>query len=184
MAGPIVVPISGLSTHRQVASKVHRRTGLARPVYKRRTCSDNRAYSTVPFTIPGDVEAINYGPMWRADRDYWVARLTANVGLHIEGSHPTDGTPGGHDLVCNMRRVDAADNSNDQAILVSDGRLRIPENRHRDAVNDEDDGAFSVDDFNIHRLAEGDHIYPAISAVGTTRPGTGLVVSIVLVPIP
>lgn len=178
-----VSPELGLHTAIQIPTQVHRRT-MNRPTYKRRVCHDNRPYVVVPFTIPGPVTIAKFGPQWRSDRDYWIAKVIAEVGRHDEALHPADGTPGGHDLTANMHRVDVSDDSDDQMILNSNGRLRIAENHHQDAVNDAEDGKFAVDDFNLHRLAEGDHIYPEVLAIGTSRPGTGLVVSIVLVPIP
>jgi hypothetical protein len=146
-------------------------------------CRDNRAYAFVPFTIPGPVEVLDYGPMWRADRDYWIARLVANVGRHDTDSHPNDGTPGGGYIRVNMRRV-SRDYSSDISILTADNRLAILEDHHQDVVNDEDTHDFNRADFNIHRLKFGEHIYPSVTAIGSSRPGTGLVVTIVLVPIP
>jgi hypothetical protein len=176
------VPSSGLHNEKQIPSKVQRNV-LMRTPHKRRICQDNRNYVEVPFTIPGAVQAINYGPMWRADRDYWIAKITANVGRHDTATHPNDGTPGGLAIRINMRRV-SVDLSSDAAILTSDLRLVIAENHHQDAVNDEENGRFDENDFNLTRLAEGQHIYPRITQIGTTRPGTGLVVTAVLVPIP
>jgi hypothetical protein len=180
---PVTLPIGGFQTFQHVPSKVHRRS-LSRPVYKRRTCSDNRAYFTVPFTILGVQTVADFSPMWRVDQDYWIARLTANVGLHNESTHPNDGTPGGSSIKLNMRRVKGSNLSDDNKILVSNDRLNIAINHHQDSINDEDDGAFDESDFSIKHLAEGDHIYPTVTQVGSGRPGTHLVISIVLVPIP
>jgi hypothetical protein len=175
---------SGVNTDKWVPPKVFRGTHTARPIQKRRTCRDNRAYVAVPFTISGQVAVQKYDKMWPADRDYWIARLTAVVGRHDENLHPADGTPGGHDLTANMHVIDKSDNSNDQLILVSNARLRIAQNHHNDAVNQADDAQFNVDDFNVHRLAAGDQLYVEVFGIGTTRPGTGLVVTAILVPIP
>lgn len=180
--GLLAPPNHGLHADKQIPSKAQRRTTL-RPVYKRRICRDNRVYVSVPFTIPGVVAAVDYGPMWRVDRDYWVARITANAGRHDDATHPNDGTPSGSDMVMNLRRV-TVDLTDDQGILASDARLRIGQNHHQDAVNDSEDGAYSTDDFNIHLLEEGEHVYLSVSQVGSTRPGTGLVTTIVMVPIP
>lgn len=176
-------PTGGVTSYTQVPSKVHRRT-LVRQVYKRRSCRDGRAYDTVHFTCRDVLEAKIYDVSFKADRDYWVARVTADVGRHDPDTHPNDGTPSGHDLTANLHVVDVNDDSNDQMILVSNSRLRIVENHHTDAVNDEEDGPFSTDDFNIHRLAEGDQVYPEILAIGSGRPGTTLVIALILVPIP
>jgi hypothetical protein len=175
-------PLGGRIQHLDIPAKVHRR-GLARPVYKRQSCTDNRAYTTVPFTIAGALSAIKYGPEWHADRDYWIARLTLEIGRHDSGSHPNDGTPGGVGVHANMHRV-TADQSGDAKILNSDGRLNVQPDHHRDAVNDQEDGPFGEFEFNIHHLNEGDRIYPEFTQVGSTRPGTLAVISIVLVPIP
>lgn len=167
-----------------VAPKAFRNTHTARPVTKRRTCRDGRPYVAVPFTIPGVVETRKYDTMWPADRDYWWARMTAVVGRHDELLHPNDGTPSGHDLTANMHQVDKSDNSNDQLVLTSNARLRIAENHHNDAVNNSDDSAFNIDDFRMHRIAAGDVLYVEVFSIGTGRPGTGLVVTAILVPIP
>lgn len=172
----------GLRQDKQVPAKVQRRA-LSRPVYKRRLCRDNRAYVAVPFTITGTIATGDYGPMWRVDRDYWVAKVIMNVGRHDTDTHPDDGTPSGAAIVANMRRV-SVDLSTDVAILASDTRLHIAVDHHQDAINNSEDGGFVEGDFNINRLNEGQHVYPRISQVGSSRPGNNLVVTIVLVPIP
>ncbi len=175
-------PLGGRTQYLPIPDKVHRRT-LSRPVYKRQSCTDNRAYTTVPFTVAGALAATTYGPEWHADRDYWIARLTLEIGRHDSGTHPNDGTPGGQAVKANMRRI-TADQSSDAAILASDSRLNVQPNHHRDAVNDEEDGAFQEFNFSIKHLNEGDRIYPSFSQVGSSRPGTLAVISIVMVPIP
>ncbi len=179
---PAALPIGGFQTFQHISSKVHRRT-VNRPVYKRRTCSDNRAYFTVPFTFASTL-TVRDGSMWRVDRDYWIARITANVGTHVEATHPNDGTPSGQSIKVNMQRVKGDDLSQDNKILVSNDRLNIAINHHQDAINDEEDGPADESDFSIKFLKEGDHIYPHIIQVGSGRPGTNMVVAIVLVPIP
>lgn len=179
---PPTHPIGNFQTFQHVPSKVHRRDAIARPVFKRRTCDDNRAYFTVPFTFTSTL-TVRKGSMWKVDRHYWIARLTADVGLHVDATHPVDGTPSGQAIKVSMRRV-LADLSGDASILNSDSRLNIPINQHQDAINDENDGAADESDFNIKILHEGDHIYPSITQIGSGRPGTNLVVAIVLVPIP
>jgi hypothetical protein len=177
------IPLPGsVRQDKRVPDQVHRRA-LARQPHKIRLCRDNRAYALVPFTIPGVVTATDYGPEWRADRDYWIAKIVAEVGRHNTATHPSDGTPAGQAIRANMRRV-KSDLSTDVPILGSDSRLRIDVNHHQDAINNGEDGAFEESDFNITRLAEGDRMYVRVLQVGTTRPGTGLVVTAVLVPIP
>jgi hypothetical protein len=174
-------PLGGRLQYLEIPAKVHRRT-LSRPVYKRQSCTDNRAYTTVPFTVAGPLSVAKYGPEWHADRDYWIARLTLEIGRH-DSTHPNDGTPGGVQVNANMHRV-TADQSADALILNSNTRLRVYPDHHRDAVNDSEDGAFNSSEFNIHHLNEGDRIYPEFFQVGTSRPGTLAVISIVMVPIP
>lgn len=179
---PAALPIGGFQTFQHIPSKVHRRT-TNRPVYKRRTCSDNRAYFTVPFTFESPL-TVRDGTMWRVDRDYWIARLTAEVGRHDEATHPNDGTPSGASIKVNMQRIRAEDMSQDNKILVSNDRLNIAIDHHQDAINDEEDGPSDESDFSIKHLKEGDHIYPHIIQVGSGRPGASMVVAIILVPIP
>lgn len=182
MPNALVQPASGFHSEQRIPNKVHRRV-LGRPVHALRVCDDRRNYVVVPFTIPGAITVADYGPMWWANRDFWIARITANIGRHDEGTHPDDGTPSGTSVLLNMRRV-TGDLSLDSAVLVADARLNIGVDHHQDAVNDSEDGAYDESDFAIKRLAEGDHIYPRISRIGSGRPGTGLVVTAVLVPIP
>lgn len=178
----VVTPEIGLHSAKQIPGMAQRRN-MARPVHKVRICHDNRPYEVVPWTIGGQVQATSYGPMWPAHRDFWIARCTMQAGRHDDATHPLDGTPGGQSIKCNLRRI-TFEEDDDSPILTSDARLNIRADHHRDAVNDEDDGTWEVDDFAIHRLAEGDKVYPRFSQVGTTRPGTLIVVSLVLVPIP
>jgi len=170
---------SGLHEERSVPNKAHRRS-LSRPVHKLRLCRDNRAYAFVPFTVGGAAATGDY-TMWPADRDYWIARITADVGKHDSGTHPNDGTPGGQAIRVNVRRVRG---NTDVAILGSDTRLHINADSHRDAVTDTGDGPLDLGDFNVRKLRAEDHIYLRVSQVGTTRAGNNLVVTVILVPIP
>lgn len=175
-------PDTGLHSAKQIPGEAHRRNLMRKP-HKVRICRDDRVYVSVPFTISGVVQAINYGPMWRVDRDYWVARVTANIGRHDDATHPNDGTPSGQSMRINLQRV-KADLSSDVGLMNSDGRLNIGINHHQDAVNDAEEGIVQSGDFAIHRLFMGEHLYPRVIRVGSGRPGTGLVVTAVLVPIP
>ena len=175
-------PEIGLHSAKQISSPVQRRTAQAR-VHKVRICHDNRPYVVVPWTITGTVQALSYGPMWPARRDYWIARISAEAGRHDSGTHPNDGTPGGQSIKMNLRRINMFETVDDP-ILANDARLNIPANHHRDAVNDSEDGGYEQNDFAITFLEQGDKVYPRFSQVGTTRPGTLVVISMVLVPIP
>jgi hypothetical protein len=158
----------------------HRRKQPA--VYKRRRCSDERNYTPVQFTIPGPVTTGDKSPMWRADRDYYIAVVTANVGKHDSGTHPNDGTPSGQDILINIRRV-KKDYSADGAVLTLDSRVRIQENHHHDSSNTDEDGEFVADDVAIKKLYFREHIYPTVVQVGSGRPGTNLVVTVMLIPV-
>lgn len=182
MRDDVLTPASGQHREVRYPAKVKRRA-LARPPQKRRLCTDDRNYVFIPFTIQGVLTTGNFGPMWPADRNYWIARITLNIGRHDDATHPLDGTPAGQAILGNMRRV-TSDLAHDAAILASDSRLKVDVNRHRDAINDEDEGAAVEGDFAILRLDEGEHIYPRLLQVGTTRPGTAAVMTAVLVPIP
>ena len=178
---------SAAITYVEVPSKAHRRT-LAHPVYKRRSCRDNRVYDVVPFTIAGPIAVGDYGPMWRADRDYWIARATVNIGTHDDGTHPNDGCPSGSSARFNFIRVIAGDAnwtapSND-SILGSDQRLIVYQNHHQDAINNEEDGPVDDLDFNIKHLDEGEHVFLRVLAVGSSSPGIRAVASLTLIPIP
>ena len=177
-------PLGGRLQYLPIPAKVHRR-GMARPVYKRQSCTDNRAYSTFHWTIPSTIiDTGFFGPMEKMDRDYWVARATMVVGRHDEATHPDDGAPSAESIKANFMWVDRNDSSNVQSILNNDARLNIPVGQHHDAVNDENDGAFSRADFNRQYLFENDEVYPHIVQVESGRPGMVLVMNLVVVPIP
>lgn len=182
MAVRTTVPEIGLHSAKQYPGVAQRRVPSARS-HRVRICRDNRAYVVFEWTIPGVVTATSYGPNRPIDRDYWVARIAMSVGRHDSATHPNDGTPAGTDLTANLRRV-TVNLASDDPILNSNSRLRITDNKHRDAVNDGDDGHFTEGDFNIKRLGEGELVYPVFPTVGSTRPGTAVVVSLVCVPIP
>lgn len=177
-------PLGGRQQYLPIPAKVHRRT-LARPVYKRQSCTDNRAYSARDWTIPSTIiDEGDFGPMEKMDRDYWVARATMVVGRHDPDTHPDDGAPSGESVKANFVWIDRDDDSNVQMLLNNDARLNIPVGHHHDAVNDEEDGAYSVGDFNRRYLFENDTIYPRIIQVESGRAGMVLVMSLILVPIP
>jgi hypothetical protein len=180
-------PTGSAATFLQVPSKVHRHT-LAHPVYKIRSCRDNRVYDVVPFTVAGPIAVGDYGPMWRADRDYWIARATVNIGTHNDNTHPLDGCPTGSAAKFNFIRVIAGDPNwtapTNDSVLNSDQRLVVNPNHHQDAINDAEDGAVTTDDFNIHHLEEGEHVFLRILAVGSSVPGIRAVASLTLIPIP
>lgn len=176
------MPAYGLHPEQRYPAKARRPPGQQR-VYKRRICTDDRNYTPIQFTIPGTLSAGDFGPMWRADRDYYFARISGNVGRHDDDDHPDDGTPSGQAILVNMRRV-LADLSADAAVMANDSRVNIPIDHHHDATNDDEDGELVEADFNVLKLFKGEHIYPRISQVGSGRPGTGLVVTAVLVPVP
>lgn len=161
--------------------KVRRRL-TTRTIHKRRLCKDNRAYFSVPFTITGDIVVGDYAPMWRVDRDCWIAGITANIGKHDASTHPADGTPSGSTLEVNMRRV-STDLSTDAAIIATDSRLSIDIDHHQDWANDNENGAYVESDFNVPTLTEGEHVYVRVGQVGSGRPGSFLVVTLVLVPV-
>lgn len=172
-------PASGPSYETGYAPKTVRKH---RRVTKRRICDDNRNYVPVQFTIPGVLSVGDKGPMWRADRDYYIARVFANVGLHKDGTHPNDGTPSGSDITVQVARV-LVDYSATGNVLASDSRVRIQPGEHHDSSNTDEDGDFVGTDLNIKKLKYREHIYPVVGAVGSGRPGTAMVVTVMLVPI-
>lgn len=181
--GRDLVPASGFYTGKQVPGVAQRRTTV-RPVHSVRTCHDNRPYEVVPWTIPpAAVVAGRFQEPWVAHRDFWIARATATAGRHDTGTHPNDGTPGGQAINVNLARI-TFEEDDEQYIITNNSRLHIPANNHRDAVNDSDDGKFEVDDFRLHRLGEGDTVYVDLLQVGSTRTGSPIVVTLVVVPIP
>lgn len=173
---------SGLYTGKRLPGPVSRRI-QGRPVHVFRTCRDNRAYDTVPFTIPGTLTVGPQKPEWRVPRDYWVARVFAEVGRHDSATHPNDGTPAGSDLKIQLYCV-RKDLSGPFPVLNSDSRLRITANNHQDAVNDAEDGDYAEGDFSIHYLHKGDRVYVHILQVGSTRAGDSLVTTLEAVPVP
>lgn len=175
-------PASGSHREIRIPAKAQRHHGVRR-VYKRRICTDDRNYTPIQFTVSGLLVVGAFGPMWRADRNYWFARVSANCGRHDDAVHPNDGTPSGTPIYVNMRRV-TADLTTDTAVLAADSRVNIPIDHHHDATNDDEDGEQIKADFNVLKIYKGEHIYPKIVQVGSGRPGNGMVVTAVLVPVP
>lgn len=160
----------------RIPERVHRRDITAK-VRKRRLCLDDRPYAPVIWTIPASVLAVaDFGPMWRADRDYYIARVAATIGLHVDADHPADGTPGGQAVKTNIRHV-TADLATDSAVMSSDSILDIDPNSHKDAAD------VTQGEFNILTLDEGEYLYPRVTQIGTTRPGGVLQVTVTLVPV-
>jgi hypothetical protein len=179
----ILTPEIGLHSAKLISGPALRYS-THRRIHSVRICHDNRPYEVVPWTIPpAAVAAGRFQEPWTAHRDFWIARATAQAGRHDDATHPLDGTPGGQAIHVNLARI-TFEEDDEQYILANDGRLNIRVDHHRDAVNDEDDGAFEVDDFNLHRLAEGDTVFVDLLQVGSTRPGHPIVVTLVVVPIP
>lgn len=182
MTRAVSLPELGLHSAKQIPNPAQRRT-QGRPVHKVRICHDNRAYVAVPFTIPGTLAVGKQAPEWRADRDYFIAKVFCEVGRHDTATHPNDGTPSGSAIRVNVHRV-KKDLSADTKLLASDLRIRIDIDHHQDVANDSEDGHLVKPDFNVTRLAEGDRVYVNVLQVGSSRPGANMVVTLTLVPIP
>ena len=174
-------PAGGLHAELLVPSKAQRRT--RQNPYKRKLCRDDRNYVYIQFTISGDLTTGDFGPMWRAERNFWVARVSANCGKHDNDTHPNDGTPSGSSIQVNVVRI-KKDLTGGAGLIASDSRVNIQPDKHHDSTTDDAEGEMVEADINIPRLYTGDHIFPRISQVGSGRPGTGMVVTAVLVPVP
>lgn len=161
--------------------RVHRKP-LAKQPRKRRLCRDNRAYTSIPYTITPTVSVGDWGPMWRADRDYWIAKVTANAGKHDASTHPNDGCPIGASLQANMIRV-KADLSDPVPILTTDTKIEIASGHHQDVANDSENGDLQAGDFALTQILIGQHVFPRILQVWSSAPGGPLVLTLVLVPV-
>lgn len=152
------------------------RRELGHPPRKHYVCVDDRPYFSLPLTAPGTLSVGDYEPMWRAGRDFHIARIIATVGKHDDGTHPVDGCPTGGDLKVNVRRL-TTDYSGDAAVLATDDILTISGSTHHDTATHENT------DYNLVRVLEGEFLYLRVVQVGPTQPGRNLVVQIDLVPI-
>jgi hypothetical protein len=126
-----------------------------------------------------------YGPGWTADRDYWIAKVSANCGNeHDSGTHPDDGAAQGGDVHIQLRRT-LADLSGLGNILASDTRVKILEGHHQDSISNGSEGVFARGDFNISRLFTGDIVHPKLGNVGDGGPAVGPIeITMHLVPYP
>lgn len=152
-------------------------------VYKRRICDDDRNYTPYQFTVGGVLSAGLKGPQEVMDRNYYVASIKASVGRHDDDTHPDDGTPSGQSIQVNMYRV-TKDSSSSAKILASDSRVEIEIDEHHDSTLDNEDNQLVKADINILKLFRGESIYPIVIRAGSGRPGTGLVVTAMLIPVP
>ena len=155
-----------------------RRRSITAKVRKRRICRDDRPYVPVIWTIPASLlDATDFDPMWRCDRDYYIARVAVTVGLHFDDDHPaSDGTPGGQAIQLNLYRLEAALDVGDW-IMATDNVLDVDADTHQDAAN------VTEGEFNILRLYEGEMVYPSIFQIGSTRPGGVTQITMTLVPV-
>ena len=168
---------SGLYFEARVPEKVHRHEAMAK-ARKRRVCMDDRAYFPVQFTIPSSILAVQeYQPGWTVDRDYWVAKATAECGLH-DGSHPSDGAAAGSDLKATVRRI-TKDLTGNASVFANDSVLTIETGDHSDTISVNEDGLWQQGMLNLPEISQGEHLYIDVTQVGTA--GT-LVVTVVLVP--
>lgn len=157
--------------------KVHRRDITHKvKVGRRRLCRDERNYFVQSFTVFGDIIVDDFAPMWPVDRDYYFAKIRVVLGLH-NGDHPDDGTPSGSEVHLNLRVV-SQDLSSDNPVLDDDARLAITEDHHTDADTIEEGH------YLIKKLFKGEFVYLRISQIGSGRPGTHMVVTMTLVPVP
>jgi hypothetical protein len=167
------------SVYNRIPDKVFRRR-MGKQPHVRRACRDNRPYTEVPFTIPGVLVEGTYPPMWAVDRDYWIAGISAEVGLHSE-AHPNDGTPQSVDAQFNVRVWERDETAGDAYILNNNDRLRIAPGEHRDAVNELDDGILTESDMNLRRLKRGEHVAVQVIVAADTE---NAVITVELVPYP
>lgn len=128
----------------------------------------------IPFTKPGEVIAKTYGSGWTADQEYTIVGVRARLGLHDGGTHPNDGTPGGADMLINLRITD--DSGTNIGIFTQDNRLKIDAGTHKDTnwIREDDSG------FNRDTIAENETVYVKVAQVGSSRPGSDLVVMLIL----
>lgn len=154
---------------RPVPEKVHRREITAR-VKRRRTCNDERPYFPVTWTLPSDVVGVgDFGPLWVADRDYWIAGVMASMDSNAAGS----------DVELNVIRIAFSGGLHEQ-IVTSDSRINIPVGLNIDAATSGDDASLDEPDFDILGLIRGDQVYPTITQFGT---GDRMEITLQLVPV-
>lgn len=131
---------------------------------------------TKEWVEPDVVEAIHYTTAkWIVDANYDIIGARATVGYHDEDDHPDDGCPQGDDITINFRRM-LADKSAHQPVFASDSRLVIPDGEHDDVVwIAENDEALLID-----QLFEDEIVTVNVATVGSSVPGTGLTVELLL----
>lgn len=178
------MPDSGLHFNQRIPEAVHRRD-LNAKVRQRRICTDDRNYLPFQYTIPGVVTTGNYSPAMPVDKHYWVAGASAAVGRHDSGTHPNDGAPTGADMFFNFGVITRT-GSSDTKLFVSDTEFTIAAGRHVD------DKAFAAmvspspwlrNDLNFTQLTPGMSVYPKVLQVGSSNPGTNLVLTLYLIPV-
>lgn len=154
---------------RPVPEKVHRRDITAR-VKRRRTCNDERPYFPVTWTIPAEVVGVgDFGPIWAADRDFWIAGVKATM----------DSDAGGSDVELNIRWLSYS-GSTDSPVLNSDSRVHIEVGQQVDAPSRGDTASLDEPDFNIITLLRGEKAYPRITQFGS---GDRMEITLQLVPV-
>lgn len=132
---------------------------------------------SMTFTKNGVVEAKMYDQGWTADRDWDIVGVRARLGRHTNATHPDDGTPGGSDMQINLRIVDDADDDgNGVGIFTADNRLTIGAGTHKatDWIEEGDSG------YNRTFINKNETVFVKVATVGSSRPGSNLVVFLIL----
>lgn len=127
----------------------------------------------VDFTVSGDVEAKHYDTLWPADRRYKFKRVRVRFGRHDSSTHPADGCPQGQAAVVQVFWHDEDETTQDK-LFSNDSRLTVQPSTHRDSV--------WADDITRTHIEENEHLSVKVTQVGTTAPGSDMVVSVIMVP--
>jgi hypothetical protein len=126
------------------------------------------------WTKPGSVVAQAYQQLYTCHDDLKAIQARAHCGEHTIAAHPADGCPQGADMLIQIVWHDGTNEDTHQNIFATDSKLIIAAGTHTD-VN-------WTADFNKTLFAKGDTLSVKVVQVGSTAPGTDLVVHLTMVP--
>jgi hypothetical protein len=127
------------------------------------------------FSVSGNLQVRHYPAQWTntTGNTLKFKRARVRVGRHDPGAHPNDGCPIGGPIKVQLV-LHSADDSTETNLFDADDRLKIDANTHRDAN--------PASSFQAASIAPDEGITVKIVEVGSTSPGSDLVLQLVMEP--
>ncbi len=125
------------------------------------------------FTLPSPLVVGHFDALWTAPRPYKIKRVKVRFGRHDGATHPADGCPTGSAAILQAFWHNE-DESAQSKLFSLDDRLTVQPNSHKDVG--------WAEDLLVTQVAKNEHLSVKCTQIGSGNPGTGGVLSVVLVP--